>query len=184
MAERRSEKDAPLPWRVPVAVEDIAETGQHFELVADAEVRAALTRIAGLRELPRLQADFEVTRHGAAGLRVAGRVSATVGQACGVTLEPLANEVAEAIDLLFLPPAPAESEGAASPAPPDRDPDDVEPLIGGSIDLGALAAEFLLLGIDPYPRKPGVVFAPPPDALPAEGPFAALAALKKGRDGH
>ena len=26
------------------------------------------------------------------------------------------------------------------------------------IDLGALAAEFLALGLDPYPRKPGVAF--------------------------
>jgi len=184
MAERRSEKDAPLPWRVPVAVEDVAETGERFELVADGEVRAALARIARLRELPRLQAYFEVTRHGAAGLRVAGRISATVGQVCVVTLEPLANEVAEEIDLLFVPPARTKPEGPASPAPPDRDPDDVEPLIGGSIDLGALAAEFLLLGIEPYPRKPGAVFAPPPDALPDEGPFAALTALKKGRDGR
>ena len=29
-----------------------------------------------------------------------------------------------------------------------------EPLIGGIVDLGALATEFLILGLDPYPRKP------------------------------
>ena len=28
-----------------------------------------------------------------------------------------------------------------------------------SIDLGALATEFLMLGIDPYPRKAGAEFA-------------------------
>ncbi len=36
--------------------------------------------------------------------------------------------------------------------------DDPEPLVGGTIDLGALAIEFLIVGLDPYPRKPGAVF--------------------------
>ena len=33
-----------------------------------------------------------------------------------------------------------------------------EPLHDGAVDLGAVATEFLLLGIDPYPRKPDAVF--------------------------
>ena len=45
---------------------------------------------------------------------------------------------------------------------------------------GAVATEFLLLGLDPYPRKPGAVFDAPPADDPASRPFAALAALKKG----
>jgi hypothetical protein len=57
---------------------------------------------------------------------------------------------------------------------------DPEPLIGGSVDLGALATEFLILGIDPYPRKPGAIFEPPQDRMPDEGPFAALSKLTKG----
>jgi len=57
-------------------------------------------------------------------------------------------------------------------------------LIGGAVDLGALATEFLILGLDPYPRQPGAVFRPPADARPDEGPFAALAKLKRGRDGR
>ena len=48
------------------------------------------------------------------------------------------------------------------------------------VDLGAVATEFLLLGIDPYPRKPGAVFDAPPAGDPSSHPFAALAALKKG----
>jgi hypothetical protein len=38
--------------------------------------------------------------------------------------------------------------------------------------------EFLILGLDPYPRKPGVVFQPPHDDKPDPGPFAGLAKLK------
>jgi hypothetical protein len=180
MRERRAEKPAPIPWRVPIVVEDVAETGKRFDLVADAETRAAVAKVAGLRDLPRLQASFDVTRYGAGGLRVAGRISATVGQACVLTLEPLANEVAEEVNVRFVPPiAAAANDGGAAAEAND---DEAEPLIGGSIDLGALATEFLILGLDPYPRKPGAAFQPPADAMPEAGPFAALAALKKVGD--
>jgi len=183
MREQRSEKYAPTPWQVPVAVEDVAESGARFDMVADAKVRAAVARMAGLRDLPRLEANFEVTRRGAGRLHVAGRVSATVGQVCVVTLEPLANEVEESVDLLFVPLPAAEGADRETATRGER-VDHTEPLIGGLVDLGALAIEFLILGLDPYPRKPGAVFQPPPEAKPDPGPFAALASLKKGPDGH
>jgi uncharacterized metal-binding protein YceD (DUF177 family) len=181
MREQRSEKYAPTPWQVPVAVEDVAETGARFDLVANAQVRAAVARMASLRDLPRLEANFDVTRRGA-GLHVAGRVSATVGQLCVVTLEPLVNEVEEAIDLLFMPQPTAEREDGEV-GTRGESADETEPLIGGLVDLGALAIEFLILGLDPYPRKPGAVFQPP-EAKPEESPFAALASLRKGPDDH
>lgn len=183
----RSKTTAPGPWRVPVAVEDIAETGQHFALVADEAVRAGIARMVGLRELPRLQADFDVTRQSAGGLRVTARVSATVGQTCVVSLEPLDNEIEEDIDLVFVPPVAGQAaEEAAADGEQRAEPrwDDLEPLIGGVVDLGALATEFLLLGIDPYPRKPGASFEAPQERGPEAGPFAALAGWSKGRDGH
>jgi hypothetical protein len=189
-SEHKSQKSPPSspsassPWHVPVAVDDVAPTGQHFDLVADSGVRAAVARIVGLRDLPRLEARFDVTRRGAGGLHVAGNVSATVGQNCVVTLEPLDNEIDEAVDLVFLPPPdrpPRGEEGDAEPR--DVKWNDPEPLIGGIVDLGALATEFLMLGLDPYPRKPGAVFEPPPDHKPGGGPFAALAKLAKDRQG-
>jgi uncharacterized metal-binding protein YceD (DUF177 family) len=191
MSERKADKQAPAPWQVPVAIEDVAETGRHFDLTADNDVRAAVARLVGLRDLPRLEANFDVTRHGADGLRVSGRVSATVGQNCVVTLEPLANEVDEDIDLLFAPPplSPIERKAGEDEAAekgserPERSWNGPEPLIGGVVDLGALATEFLILGLDPYPRKPGAVFELTQDVKPDPGPFAALAGLKD-RDGR
>lgn len=178
MAKSDTEKSAAAPWQVPVTVDDIAEAGQHFDLVADPGVRSAVARVAGLRDLPRLEASFDVTRHGAGGLHVAGVVSATVGQSCVVTLEPLANEVEEAIDLVFVPQrTSAPEQGKAEPR--DVKWGDPEPLIGGIVDLGALATEFLILGLDPYPRKADAVFEPPQIAAPDTGPFAALAKLAK-----
>jgi len=171
------------PWRVPVMLEDIPETGEHFDLEADAGVRTAVASVAGLRDLPRLRASFDVTRHGSDGLHVVGSVSASVGQTCVVTLEPVDSEIEESIDLTFVP-RPASEVPAADgeedkPRPRDLNLNDPEPLIGGAIDLGALAVEFLILGLDPYPRKPGAVFQPPQDDKPEPGPFAALAKLTK-----
>ncbi len=184
MAEQ-SQKSVPPPWHVPVTVAEVPETGEHFDLEADAAVRAAVARVAGLRDLPRLKASFDVTRRGAGGLRVSGSVSATVGQTCVVTLEPLDNEVEESIDLTFIPqrtsePSDDDEDGRARTA--DVDLGAPEPLIDGAVDLGALATEFLILGLDPYPRKPGAVFQPPQDDKPDPGPFAALAKLT-GRGG-
>jgi uncharacterized metal-binding protein YceD (DUF177 family) len=110
------------------------------------------------------------------GLHVTGTLSAIVGQTCVVTLEPIESEINEAIDLVFNPNPDA---GASTDMSLDADEPEIESLIDGVLDLGALATEFLLLGIDPYPRKPGAVFEAPPAGEPFAGPFAGLAALQK-----
>lgn len=173
-----------LPWSVPVARADIPADGKRFDLVADETTRAAVARVAGVRSLPRLQATFHVARHGSEGLRVDGEVSATVGQDCVVTLEPLENEVNEPVNLTFAPPGSPLVAGDDARAVEVIDPDEPEPLIGDTIDLGVLVTEFLIVGIDPYPRKPGATFEPPAVESDASHPFAALAALKKGSDGN
>jgi uncharacterized metal-binding protein YceD (DUF177 family) len=173
---------AERPWSVPLAVSEVPETGRHIDLVADEGTRAAVAKLAGLADLPRLAASFDVAPHGRGGLHIVGQVSATVGQTCVVTLEPIENDIEEAIDLIFAP---------ASALPPALAGDEVEvlvedapePLVGGQIDLGAIAIEFLILAIDPYPRKPDAVFQPPPAGDDSAHPFAALAALKGERGG-
>jgi hypothetical protein len=98
-----------------------------------------------------------------------------------VTLDPVENEIDEAIDVLFAPPSTAAAKGDAA----NLDVDAAEPpevLIDGTVDLAAVATEFLILGIDPYPRKPGAVFEPPPSADAGSKPFAVLAALRTPRD--
>jgi hypothetical protein len=178
-------RDRPVaerPWSAPLALSEVPDSGRHVELVADEPVRAAIARLAGVAAIPRLGASFDVSKRGRSGLHVVGRVRATVGQTCVVTLEPIENEIDEAIDLVF----------AAAPGAPFADPDGgevevpfedtPEPLVGGQIDLGAIATEFLILAVDPYPRKPDAVFRSSASGDDSAHPFAALAALK-GRDG-
>lgn len=182
----REERILDRPWSVPVSIHEIPETGRRFEVAADAAVRAAIARAAGLNTLPRLEATFDVTRRGANGLRVAGRVSATVGQICVVTLDPIENEVEEPVNLDFVPaPAPdregASGQGRGVEVTLEEEP---EPLFGDTVDLGALATEFLMLGIDPYPRKPGAVFEAQTAEDETDHPFAALARLRRGPGGN
>jgi hypothetical protein len=92
-----------------------------------------------------------------------------------VTLEPIENEIREPIDLVFAPPQdPLHPDVEVTPTD-----DPPETLIDGSVDLGAVSTEFLILGIDPYPRKPGAVFGAATIGEDAAHPFAALAKLKQ-----
>ncbi len=61
--------------------------------------------------------------------------------------------------------------------------DTPESIVDGRLDLGTVVQEFLALGVDPYPRKPGVSFEPVvEEATPS--PFAALAKLRGGDDAN
>ena len=169
-----------LPWSVPVIANEVPESGRRFELVADERTRAAVAKLAGLRALPQLTASFDVTRYGRHGLHVIGMVSATVGQVCVVTLDPMEEKLEEPIDLIFAPQQNiprGESEGREIEVMAENGP---EPLVDGVIDLGRLAIEFLILGINPYPRKPDAEFQPPIAGDETGHPFAGLAVLKKG----
>jgi uncharacterized metal-binding protein YceD (DUF177 family) len=163
------------PWSVPLAADTIPDTGLHRDIVADEATCAAVAQLANVRAISQLEASFDLFRAGDV-VTLTGRVSANVGQNCVVTLEPLEAQVDEPIELTFAP-EPAESSAAADKRR-KSDEEPPEPLIDGVIDLGAVATEFLLLGIEPYPRKEGVAFTPPEVDSDAPHPFAALAALK------
>jgi hypothetical protein len=168
-------------WSVPVAAEDVPDTGLHVAVEAPAEVRTQLARLAGLRELPHLSAVFDLMRRGM-GVHVTGQVKARVGQACVVTLEPVESNVEELVDLVFVPQPVGAGAIAGDADHTSAGGEPPEPLIDGKLDLGTVATEFLLLGIDPYPRKAGAEFAArKADVKPDDSarPFAALAALKK-----
>lgn len=172
------------PWTYRIALRDIPDEGLHVAMEADPEARAALARTAGLRELPILTASFDIKRKGES-LQVEGEVNATIGQNCVVTLDPVERNLHEAIDLIFSPGAAdtlADHDVEASVGLTDAEPP--EPLVDGIVDLGAIATEYFLLGIDPYPRKEGAVFEAAAHQEPVESPFAALAALRKPPSGR
>jgi len=167
------------PWTATIRLDEIGETGRNVELEASEAVRAALAQAAGVDAVERLRARFDLTRRGRDRLHVSGEVSGTVRQTCVVTLDPVENEISEAIEVDFAPSL-GQADRTGEVELDAATAEEVEPLVGNAVDLGLLATEFFILGIDPYPRKPGVAFdAPKTAADPADHPFARLAALQK-----
>jgi hypothetical protein len=174
--------DSADPWSVPIAVDQIPDTGLHRDIEASAGTREAMAELGGLREILSASASLDVTPKSGGRVHVEGRIRARVGQTCVVTLDPIESEIDEPIDLIFAPPeqipemAALVDEAAESAV---EIPDPPEPIVNGVIDLGRLATDALFLGVDPYPRKPDAVFevpVVPPD--PEDHPFAALKALQ------
>jgi hypothetical protein len=170
------------PWSVPVTVAQIPDTGLHREIEADQATRDAMAVVAGLREILSASASLDVTPERGGRVHISGRVRARIGQTCVVSLDPIENDIDEAIDLIFAPPeqirelANLVDEAAESDA---EIPDPPEPIVNGVIDLGRLATDALFLGVNPYPRRPDAVFEPLVVAAdPEDHPFAALKALK------
>jgi hypothetical protein len=170
---------AERPWSVAVRLDEVPESGRRVSLEASEETRAALAGPAGVDAIERLAAMFDLTRRGRDGLHVAGQVSATVRQTCVVSLEPLVNTIDEAVEVDFAPPHAAEGGRSDEIEIDSGAGEEPEPLIGNSVDLGVLATEFLILAVDPYPRKADAAFAAPASGDPAAHPFAALAAWSK-----
>ena len=181
----------PRPFARIYLAESVREGGDHVSVEADAKERAALAAELGLPSIHSLKGDFTVAKRGRTAVKVTGEVTASVSQTCVASLEPFDAQIQEQVDCAFAPePDARDAErklaNAAKLAGADglvlsQTPDAPEPIIDGLIDLGALAAEFLALGLDPYPRKPGAAFiepAPEP-ASAATSPFAILGALRK-----
>ncbi|PDT86896.1 phosphodiesterase [Bradyrhizobium sp. Y36] len=177
----------PDPWRVPIIVAQIPDTGLHRKLEASAAERQAMAEIAGVREIPSAHADFDVVPKSGGRVQVTGTIRARVGQTCVVTLDPIESEIEEGVDLMFAPEAEVRrladliEEGRDNDDPPEV-ADPPEAIVNGIIDLGRLATDALFLAIDPYPRKEGVVFEAEVTALdPEDHPFAALKALQDSK---
>lgn len=175
-----------VEFSYPVDADRIAATPSRFVLEAAPAERAALADRFDLISLDRFQATFTLRRLRKDLIRVAGHISASLVQACVVTLEPIPAEIAEDLELDF-------SETPADPAVEmDLDAeaaDGPEPILGGRIDLGEVAAEQLGLALAPYPRKEGAAVPAEWRADPASepvseakvNPFSELAKLTKGR---
>ncbi|WP_029031740.1 YceD family protein [Salinarimonas rosea] len=144
-----------LPLSRLVSVDRLPARGEVVRVEATESERAALAQDFGLAGIASLVGEYRVsgdTRRAS----VTGTVRGRVTQTCVVTLEPFEAEVTEEVDVDFAPASePTSEEEAALRAidPPDE-------ILDGKIDLGALTAEFLALGLDPYPRKPDAAFEP------------------------
>jgi uncharacterized metal-binding protein YceD (DUF177 family) len=143
-----------------VRVESLPREGQVVTIEATATERDALSSFHKLPAIAALTATLHLEPWGRGGARVTGAVHGELTQVCIVSLEPFPATVDEDVDVRFAPQTVADSRSRAAQEAQTvslADEDEPDPVIDGKIDLGALAAEFFALGLDPYPRKPGAV---------------------------
>lgn len=132
-------------------------------------------------------AEIAIGRWKRDGVRLKGKVRATIEQACVVTLDPVQQQIDEEVETVFLPEnsrlAKRMTDGSGEMFLDPEGPDLPDTFSGDTIDVGAVAAEFAALAIDPYPRKPDLDYA---DRIESDettdkkpSPFAVLQGLKR-----
>jgi uncharacterized metal-binding protein YceD (DUF177 family) len=173
----------------PVAVDRLGAGETRMEVTATAAECAALAERYRILAVESLTARLRLRRIAGSGLiRLKGELSARVVQACVVTLDPVPQVVEERFEMLF---GAADAGDDLEVAVNYDEEDPPEPILHGMIDVGEAVAEHLALGLDPFPRRDGVIFESiesdgeddaVADESPKPSPFAALAALKQ-KDG-
>ena len=182
------------PFARPFDVRSLKGEARRLDVTATPEECAAVTEAVALPGVAALEASFRLTPRAGGRVDLDGRVRATVTQTCVVSLEPFESAIEQPVQLSFAPAAAPiqEPRGRSSrgevevvlttPVGGNDDQEDPpDPILDDTIDLGAVAVEFMVLGLDPYPRKPGVHFddmvVGEKDA-PAPSAFAVLSRLK------
>jgi len=159
---------------------------------ADDRECAQIARVWDVTNIHSFSGTANVARWKRDGVRVKGQVNVDVEQPCVVTLEPVRQTISEDFEALFVP---ENSKLARLDLDPSGEmildpegPDAPETYSGDSIDLGAVAAEFAVLALDPYPRAEGSEFAGYIESDPADdeekSPFAVLKFPKPDKSGQ
>jgi hypothetical protein len=91
-----------------------------------------------------------------------------------VTLEPVASRVEDRFMLLY-----GHAQDEAGEVVLSGEAELVEPISGGTLDLGEAVAQQLSLALDPYPRAPGAAATARETGPGDPSPFAALAKWKE-----
>jgi len=144
-----------------------------------------------------VEADIKIWRK--QGLHVKALMRAEIIQTCIVTLEAVENNIEERFEVFMLPENMLASHlkkaNKTDKAEAIEDLDVPDVLVDGQCDIGELAAQYLSLALDPYPRKQGAQSAYL-DTMPEDSrgdsraqaetgaedkshPFAKLAKLKR-----
>lgn len=177
------EKIAPFVVKFDLA--RLADEGREISLAPTAEQCAELARWAGVTSFDLLAAKVRLKKLGGGYFGYEAEFATDVVQACVVTLEPVRARIAGEVRRGFhvvegARHAPAKKCEIIVPSTTVMESEDEpEEISTSALDIAAPVLEELALAIDPYPRKPGVVFELPADAqAQAENPFAVLKKLK------
>jgi len=176
-----------LPFSHPYNLARLGNAGDSVRFVADAAQRQAIAGWSGILSLEMFEFAVDISKLAPNRFGLAFHLRADVTQACVVTLEPVSSPMEKDFsrELVFVgttnrrqAPEPAPGAELVLEGDLEEGPEEIDSL---HIDLAGPVLEEFVLSLDPYPRRPGVEFAPQsPASDPRESPFAALKDLKQG----
>lgn len=167
-----------------IRLDSMPAAGRDIDIVVDREAREAIAVQVEVTAVDRLQVKLHAVRF-RGGIRVTGQLRALVTQPSVVSLEPVTEDIEEAVDRIFLPGGEKAYAGKADAEVfVDLEGDDMpDHFEGNEADLSDLIIETLALSIDPYPRLKGESVGIVGDEEDEEdSPFAGLKALKIDED--
>ena len=175
-------KDKGPDWSARVRLSDVGRGPAVHRLEPDEAPRTRIARELDLAGLPAFSGEVRVAPwHD--GAEIIGRWTARVTYTCGLTLEPFDADLEGDFAVRVVPPTSPLAEepqaGEDGEVELDLEADDPPDVLeADSFDLVVYLVEDLALSLEPFPRKPGAVFEPPPPENP-ESPFAVLKRLKE-----
>ena len=162
-----------------IALDKITNTPFVYHIQADFKECQALAKRFGVAAINQLEASFTITQ-GVSGklFEVDGHIHAKINQECIVSLEEFSTALSFPIRLIL------RNYGKDDLQTLDYnlnlDEEDVEDLRGKSVfDLGEIAAQYLSLAIDPYPRSPTAELQNKPAQTDSYNPFQKLKDFQK-----
>ncbi|SJZ86464.1 YceD family protein [Consotaella salsifontis] len=157
---------------------------------ADQKALEALATYLDILKVESFALDLAASSWRGEGVRIEGRLTASVQQACVVTLEPVPQIIDEPVDAFYVPVGSKlaqrlERSQAETEVEVDPEGDETPEIFSGdTIDVGGLATEILAVALDPYPRAPGAAFEVEEDGEDdTVSPFAVLKGLGSGTGG-
>jgi uncharacterized metal-binding protein YceD (DUF177 family) len=159
----------------------LGNAGDTVTIAADQAQRAAIAKWSGVLSLEKLEARVEIKKPGPSHYRLDFVLDVAVTQACVVTLEPVPAQIERRFsrELHFTGPVrhkPVAGDSVLDvvvDSAEEEGPEEIESL---HYDLAGPVLEEYILSLEPYPRRPGVQFAPQTE--PSDGPESPFAVLK------
>lgn len=174
-----------------VNVTRMPSKGLNIKLEPDDGVCAELATQCDVLSISEFSAQLNVKSWHKDGVRVSGQLNATLTQSCIITLEPVPAQIDAQIDAVFVPStsklAKPKINAETRELIVEAEGDDVPELFElPNLDVGAVAAEFFALELNPYPKSPNAdeiaaALAEQDEKTKsdaAENPFAALTKIR------
>jgi hypothetical protein len=153
-------KNFDMPISHLINVTRLTQKGMIVKLNADQNQLENLAEYYQLHSVHSFIADLLITKWRHEGVCVTGKVKSDLTQTCSLTLEPLPASTESDIRAVYVPEnskltrLKMDQAGEIIVEADDSDIPDI--FTGVELDVGAIAAEFFALSLDPYPRKAGV----------------------------